>query len=462
MRDMVFLSHANPEDNAITQWLALQLAREGYPVWCDLTKLLGGEDFWEDIERAIRERTVKFLYVLSRVSNHKPGSLKELDVAGKIQRKEDLKDFIVPLWIDDLPSSDFNIQLGRLNAIRFQDGWAKGLAQLLKKLEEDGVAKRPGFGPAAVTNWWREHVSASSGIRNEPEPVVSNWYPIEPATLYFHELTRSGLGPLETPAKLPYPGVRHNQYLLSFACAEAFKEQLGPGVSVRSTVQRTLNSAGLEGGPIQWTIAEQRAALSTLMRQAWLALIARRDLPQYVLADNAVAFYFKKDQLPDDRAWFTRIDASRSYRGVVGYKTVRGRIRYWHFALRGKPATTPVVGYAMKPHVVFSDDGSEIWTSKQALHRARRSQCKDWWNDRWRDLISGAVTWLAQGDSAIALPVGPDETLRITATPLHFESPMSFNDPVGATGEEIPGEQEEDDDEAEDTEELDNDEPETE
>lgn len=37
MRDMVFFSHANPEDNEVTRWLALQLARAGYAVWCDLT-----------------------------------------------------------------------------------------------------------------------------------------------------------------------------------------------------------------------------------------------------------------------------------------------------------------------------------------------------------------------------------------------------------------------------------------
>ncbi|HET6179083.1 MAG TPA: hypothetical protein VFE61_19295 [Candidatus Sulfotelmatobacter sp.] len=43
MRDTLLLSHANPEDNEFTLWLALQLANDGYRVWCDLTKLLGGE-----------------------------------------------------------------------------------------------------------------------------------------------------------------------------------------------------------------------------------------------------------------------------------------------------------------------------------------------------------------------------------------------------------------------------------
>ena len=78
MRDFIFVSHANPEDNEFALWVTLQLAKEGYPVWCDLTRLLGGEDFWVDIENAIRERAVKFLYVLSNTSNTKPGPLKEL------------------------------------------------------------------------------------------------------------------------------------------------------------------------------------------------------------------------------------------------------------------------------------------------------------------------------------------------------------------------------------------------
>ncbi|MCL4705008.1 TIR domain-containing protein [bacterium] len=69
MRNIVFLSRADPEDSEFTFWLALQFAREGYPVWFDLTKLLGGEDFSRDIEKTIRERAQKFLYVCNQRVN---------------------------------------------------------------------------------------------------------------------------------------------------------------------------------------------------------------------------------------------------------------------------------------------------------------------------------------------------------------------------------------------------------
>ena len=77
-RNMIFVCHANPEENEFARWITLQLANEGYPVWCDQTKLLGGEKFWEDIEDAIKNRTVKFLFVLSRAANEKRGTLDEL------------------------------------------------------------------------------------------------------------------------------------------------------------------------------------------------------------------------------------------------------------------------------------------------------------------------------------------------------------------------------------------------
>src|SRR2546422_151175 len=180
MRDMLFISHANPEDNEFTRWLALRLAGEGFPVWSDITQLLGGEDFWIDIEDAIRRRTAKFLYVLSKHSNRKPGPLAELEVARKVQRAEDLDDFVVPLGIDDLPSTEFNIELTRLNTIPFHAGWHDGLMQLLAKLDREGVARRSAFGPPAVASWWRERANAQHAILQTPEMVATNLYQLRP------------------------------------------------------------------------------------------------------------------------------------------------------------------------------------------------------------------------------------------------------------------------------------------
>src|SRR5438132_173292 len=108
---MVFVSHANPENNEFARWISLRLAAEGYGVWCDLTQLLGGESFWTDIEEAIRQGTAKFLYVLSKPSNAKAGPLKELQVAQNVARDQGLVDFVLPVLVDDLPHREVNIRL---------------------------------------------------------------------------------------------------------------------------------------------------------------------------------------------------------------------------------------------------------------------------------------------------------------------------------------------------------------
>jgi hypothetical protein len=437
MRDMIFVSHANLEDNEFALWLALRLATDGYPVWCDLTKLLGGEIFWDDIEQAIRQRTVKFLYVLSTVSNTKPGSRNELTVALGVTRKENLKDFVIPLRIDSLPPADFNVEIARINAIQFTGGWAAGLAALLKKLEEDGIAKKAAFGPAAVSNWWRNHASAAAGLKSEPEPLISNWYPLESTPLYFHDVGHSDDAENEGQV-FPYPAVRFKQYLVSFAPAEDFRDQ----IEIRGTVSRTLNPTSVEEKEGRlWNFRDERATLATLLRLAWERLLAEKKLATFAFANGALGLYFLKDQIPDNRVAFVSVDGKRTRRDVVGYKTLKGAggvpkgYRYWHFCLEAKPTSHPVVGYTMRSHVLFSDDGQTIWDNADRMHRARRSQCKMWWNDRWRDLISATVSWISAEGSTIAVPVGSQTVLRVAARPILLESPVSY-DEEGATASE--------------------------
>ena len=228
-RDTLLLSHANPEDNEFTLWLALQLANEGYRVWCDLTKLLGGEVFWDNIEEVIKTRAVKVLYVLSRTSNAKDGPRKELHFALGVAKREKLKDFVIPLHIDDLPHGDITIEITRINTVPCAKSWGAGLAKLLEKLEEDSVPKDPKFNRTAVNDWWRTQFSAEQGLRKEPEEYLSNWFPITlPKHIYFHSLSRKTIGVLEVAPALPYPAVQDGMFLITFAEAADFEDKLGP------------------------------------------------------------------------------------------------------------------------------------------------------------------------------------------------------------------------------------------
>ena len=436
MRDHLFVSHSNPEDNEVALWLSLRLAALGYCVWCDLTRLLGGEDFWQDIEVAIRNNTAKFLFVLSRSSNSKPGPLQELQVASTVMRTSILSDFIVPILVDDLPHSETNIQLSRINAIDFSN-WASGLRQLLEKLELDGVPKHPLANANAVSEWWLEHRFLPSVI-SSPEVYLTNWHRATrtPESIYIHTIKKSDIGRLSVPSPLPYPAIQHGQYLITFASAPELAAALSPVVSIVESAQLPTQQM-LDGGelPILRRRSDAQNLFVRLLDSAWLSNVRSMKLPTYELSDGLPFFYFPLGFSEGERVRFLGVDNRLTYRVLVGVRTRRSASTelptkaYWHFGLRAKPLLSPFVGFALRPHVVFSDDGRTPWPSKARLHTARRTWCKDWWNADWRDRILASVEWLSQGQDSIELQVASDRTLAIAKAPLELTSPVSYLDP---------------------------------
>lgn len=431
MRDVVFISHANPDDNEFTLWLALQLAREGYNVWCDLTGFLGGEDTWRDIDKLIRNSTVKFLYVLSRNSNDRIGVLKELQVAENVVRDQGFVDFIIPIHIDDLPHREFNIQLARLNAICFEYGWAKGLKKLLEKLSRSNTAKNSQITPAAVTNWWREHFSSEEGVTAESESYMSNWFPIlnPPAHIFFHVLQRVTIGRLGLSFDPPYPAITEGEFLISFAPAEDLIEYLEEGVIISRTLSFEVGAflmGDCDDQPVNRT--EARKIVGGLLKLAWQNSHSTKQLPLYDLS-NAQCRYFTKGFSSEDKVFFDGVDGNRTWRQLVGYTTVTKGKRFWHFAIQSKPVTHPFLGFCVKPHVLFSDDGKTIWDKPKRMHRARRSQCKNWYNPEWRDRVLAAMSWLADSQEGIRLGLSANSNAMVSKSPLEFESPVSYQDP---------------------------------
>ena len=430
-RDTLLLSHANPEDNEITLWLALQLANQGYRVWCDLTKLLGGEVFWDNIEEVIKARAVKVLYVLSRTANSKDGPLKELHFAQGVAKREKLKDFVIPLHIDDLPHGEITIEITRVNTVPFAKSWGAGLAKLLEKLEEDNVPKDQKFNRTAVNDWWRTQFSAEQGLRKEPEEYLSNWFPVTlPTHIYFHSISRKSIGVLEVTGTLPYPAVHDGNHLITFAKAADFEGKLGPEMYI---------AAPGDSLEVKALLAEPKSTfgkhLFQLLRLAWEQMLDERKLPVYELANKAKCFYFPKNRVPNDKVFFTGVDGERTYRAMVGFSTRTNPTtgvsvkRFWHYGVQARPLVHPTLAYIFKSHVVFTNDGTTIWESKKRLASARRSQCKSWWNDEWRDRTLAAATYLCDGADRITVKLGSNASLTIPPTPLLFSSPVSYTDP---------------------------------
>jgi len=117
-RRLVLVSHANPQDNYVALWLCTRLAAAGCKVWSDLTRLVGGELFWNDIQDAIRNHAAKVVFLVSRASVTKDGFLNELSIASGTERAAGLSDFLIPCRLDDLPHNDLPAQLTRSSSPR--------------------------------------------------------------------------------------------------------------------------------------------------------------------------------------------------------------------------------------------------------------------------------------------------------------------------------------------------------
>jgi TIR domain len=65
LRTTVFITHAAPDDNEFALWLSSKLAVAGYRVWIDYRRLRGGADFWDEIDRVLRNETLKQIVVFT-------------------------------------------------------------------------------------------------------------------------------------------------------------------------------------------------------------------------------------------------------------------------------------------------------------------------------------------------------------------------------------------------------------
>jgi hypothetical protein len=169
--------------------------------------------------------------------------------------------------------------------------------------------------------------------------------------------------------------------------------------------------------------------LAQILRLAWDRTLGKK-LPSYETSAGRFCYYFKKGAVTDDAVSFVGANGKRGHRSLVGYKTmVGGTLRYWHYGLTGKPVIRPETLFLVRGHVLFSDDGVNLWTNKGLMAKARRNQCRNWWNDEWRDRMYAVIAHLAELGEAVVFPLGVTASFSLSIEPISFESPVSYIEP---------------------------------
>ena len=132
-RDVIFISHANPEDNESTVWLGARLTAAGYEVWADMLRLRGGQDWQRRLEDALRNKACKVLLVGTEHGAQKQGVRNEIQIAHNVGKNIGDTDFIIPLR---LANFDAPFLIAHAQYIEFKKSWTDGLAELLERLEQ--------------------------------------------------------------------------------------------------------------------------------------------------------------------------------------------------------------------------------------------------------------------------------------------------------------------------------------
>lgn len=404
----------------MTLWLSSRLRLAGYSVWCDVERLDGGDPFWEDIQKAIRNDTAKYLLLASRFSVTRRGVLRELTEADNVASKLNSPAFVIPLRVDDIPWNEMPIQANQNNGIDFSKDWGLGLNRLLATLEKDGIPRNSG--PTEIEEICSLYARTATKVRSEPSSALMNSLHIRslPNKVVYSFASLVSENELrDLKKRIVLPCEQHGRLLVSFANAEVMRvsvpEELGLEHRHTLTTEEFL-SGGATTGP-QMIPRDARNRMASIVRQAIEGHFISMGLKRF----SFDIWYIPVNWQGKKKAAYQRQDGRAAYRALTG----KAKNHTWHFGFSLKvllgDATVRLV-----PHVLFSPDGRDPFPDQKQL---RRKHCKLWWNDTWRDRLQALVSELFAGAGGLVnISAGGNTSIVLDGELSRATIPVSYSD----------------------------------
>ena len=425
VRDHLFINYAT-EDARFVDWLGLKLAAEGYAIWYDRYKLLGGEKYPQSIDDAIKNRSFRMLSVLSRSSIKKDNPVAERTLGFNIGRDRKI-DFIIPLNIDGLTPTELDWQTSPLNYIPFNHGWSAGLAQLLKTLDS---LKAPRTLPNPRETAARA-IAENDVILCGTEMLFSNFLPVKqyPLKVKCYALTtpstESGMEPLEDLWAFYRLG---NQEVLSFT-------EPSPTIISDYALEKKevipLNMETLRNVPTRNIVQNLiYKSIGVRCREKGLLPILPRE----------GSFYFPYN----DKDWLRFVDFNGEERRRLasGTRTARsalGSTQYhWHIAPRLKVLPHGRGEYNLLINIgayVTELDGGAY--SKRLRNARVKAVTSDWWNNKILEYQMAVAELLSEDGDKIVIGNRPDEQVVISGRFVTTTFSAQVND-ASSVNEEAP------------------------
>jgi TIR domain len=409
-RDHLFINYAS-EDAELARWMTLKLTAQGYRVWCDQFKLLGGESYPKDIDRAIRERTFRMISLLSYASVNKPNPLKERTLGVNISSERGI-DFIIPARVDDIRPSELNWHVVDLAFVDFAQSWATGYRKLMKKLESIDTPRPLADGHQAVVDWY----SQGTPVVAKQERLWSNLLEFRelPPTIY--RVRTVGTQSPDWPEDWP---------------------RLVEGLSTWVLEVPPFGSDVAAVFPVDWNgeppepQIKMRPMVVSLLRQYVRRHARKRGL--FLLDDGSL--YFGKGILPKDKLTYRNYAGQQTYVQVSGERTFRlgndrREVVRYHLMFRAQPNLRAIVGspvLRLALGLYLTEPSGAPLNAKRA-HSRRRRMCKSWYNQEWMHRVFAVSSFLADGEPAVNLALGPSTRIVLAGTPLDLTAPVGIDE----------------------------------
>lgn len=415
-REYLFISYAT-EDWQLAEWLCLRLTAEGYRVWCDRFKLLGGESYPRDIPDAITNHTFRLIALLSRSSINKANPTKERTIAHNISQARRI-DFIIPLKVDNIKTTELG-WMSDLTYIPFDKNWAEGLRQLLLKLKSINT-------PSPFTNGKQLAINAilqRSPIKYEQEPIWSNLFEFVqiPDILYrIHFITNLTRDIRKELAD------RWDFYHIS---SEFYSFGPPPYDIIKPQHYNT--------SKYYWPRYDEighrntKDILASLLRRSLYRLCIERGL---FYEENMKCFYFPNDLLDKDRLYYTNTNGSITYVKVIGTRnfwTSTKPVQRYRYHLAFKVPIRRDIGedivMQLKVGIYLTDlTGNAL---EPRLRNSRRKHLtKNWFNKKWLNIYTAISQFISGGKELITIKNGDGEQIILSGKAMQFTAPYGIRE----------------------------------
>jgi hypothetical protein len=301
------------------------------------------------------------------------------------------------------------------------------LAELLPLLEEAGVPKSAAADDAKA--WQHLQLKDARTVGDGPENLVSNWLSIDalPPSIAFYDFKGGiSIGAAQAAIKeCPLPIAAHNRGFVSFAPLHQLQDHFGPNLPLQ-TVDVCDTDAFLSSGWHSQRLAPKdcRPKFADISRRAFAGYFEAKGLKPFEYADGRNAWWATARHATMDQHAFSWADL-KGRRQLVGRSNKRGF--HWHYGVSCWARSGPVRHVRVAGRVIFTSNGHELIGDARRLHRMRRTFCKGWRNDKWRDLLLAFWHRLAEGADFIDIALGEDVSMRLGLPPLTFVAPFGVH-----------------------------------